>query len=129
VKKTLPTNLKPLAENEYVHCWTCYRWLRIVVIAVFIAAIIEVRFLLPGIVIAGSFFLYFLLAMWLANWNCPRCNRSFFRYAFMRSLFGARCFYCQFPKWGITDTGDVLLRPKFLLGWKTEAVEEHVHRK
>jgi hypothetical protein len=124
VKKTVLTNLKPLAENEYVHCWTSYRRLRIVVITVFVAAIIEVRFLLPGIIIAGSFFLYFLLAMWLANWNCPRCNRSFFRYAFLRSLFGARCFYCQFPKWGITDTGDVVLRPKFPLGWRAESAKE-----
>jgi hypothetical protein len=124
VKKTLLTNLKPLAENEYVHCWTGYRRVRSVVITVFVAAIIEVRFLLPGIIIAGSFFLYFLLAMWLANWNCPRCSRSFFRYAFLRSLFGARCFYCQFPKWGITDTGDVVLRPKFPFGWRAESLEE-----
>ncbi len=77
----------------------------------------------PGIVIAATFFLYFLLAMWLANWNCPRCNRSFFRYAFLRSLFGARCFYCQFPKWGITDAGDMVLRPKFPFRWKVEWVE------
>lgn len=129
VKKTVLTDLKPLAENDYVHCWTCYRRLRGVVITVFVAAIVEVRFFLPGIVIAGTFFLYFLLAMWLANWNCPRCSRSFFRYAFLRSLFGARCFYCQFPKWGITDRGDVVLRPKFPLGWKAEAVGEYHPRK
>jgi hypothetical protein len=129
VKRTVLTDLKPLAENDYVHCWACYRRLRSVVITVFVAAVVEVRFFLPGIIIAGTFFLYFLLAMWLANWNCPRCNRSFFRYAFLRSLFGARCFYCQFPKWGITDTGDVVLRPKFPLGWKAEAVGEHALKK
>ena len=129
MKKTLLTNLKPLAENEYVHCWTGYRRVRSVVITVFVAAIIEVRFLLPGIIIAGSFFLYFLLAMWLANWNCPRCNQSFFRYAFLRSLFGARCFYCQFPKWGISETGNVILRPKFPLGWREESLPEPTQRK
>jgi hypothetical protein len=129
VKRTVLPSPKTLAENDYVHCWTCYRRLRGVVIAVFVAAIVEVRFFLPGIVIAGTFFFYFLLAMWLANWNCPRCNRSFFRYAFLRSLFGARCFYCQFPKWGISDTGDVILRPKFPLGWKAEAVEEDTRKK
>jgi hypothetical protein len=129
VKRTVLPSPKTLAENDYVHCWVGYRRLRAVVIAVFVAAIFEVRFFLPGIVIAGTFFSYFLLAMWLANWNCPRCNRSFFRYAFLRSLFGARCFYCQFPKWGISDTGDVILRPKFPLGWKAESISEHIHRK
>jgi hypothetical protein len=118
VKKTEPTKVELLAENDYVHCWTGYRWLRSIVIAVFIAAMVEVRFFLPGIIIAATFFLYFMLSMWLANWNCPRCNRSFFRYAFLRSLFGARCFYCQFPKWGVTDAADLARRPKFPLGWK-----------
>ena len=118
MRRSVLPSPKPLVEDDYVHCWTCYRRLRSVVIAVFVAAIVEVRFFLPGIVIAGTFFLYFLLAMWLANWNCPRCNHSFFRYAFLRSLFGARCFYCQFPKWGISETGDVILRPKFPLGWR-----------
>jgi ActR/RegA family two-component response regulator len=118
VKKTELPSPKNLADNDYFQCWTGYRRLRSVVITVFVAAMIEVRFFLPPIVIAGSFFAYFLLAMWLANWNCPRCNRSFFRFAFLRSLFGARCFYCQFPKWGITDAGDVVLRPKFPFAWK-----------
>jgi hypothetical protein len=118
VKRIEVTHVEPQAENDYVHCWTGYRTLRRVVIAFFLTTMLEVRFFLPGIIIAGSFFLYFLLAMWLANWNCPRCNRSFFRYAFMRSLLGARCFYCQFPKWGVNDEGDVVLRPKFPLGWK-----------
>jgi hypothetical protein len=122
VKKTSPPSLKALIENDYVHCWRSYRTLRSVVLTVFVAAIIEVRLFLPGFVIAATFFLYFMLAMWLANWNCPRCNRSFFRYAFLRSLFGARCFYCQFPKWGINDAGDVLLRPKFPLRWKEETL-------
>jgi hypothetical protein len=129
VKKTLPPTQKSLAENDYVHCWTCYRTLRIVVITFFIGAMVEVRFILPGIVIAATFFSYFLLATWLANWNCPRCKRSFFRYAFLRSLFGARCFYCHFPKWGITDSGDIVLRPKFPLGWKTAPMEESAGRK
>jgi hypothetical protein len=97
-----------------------YRRLRAVVLTTFVAAVVEIRFLMPGIVIAGTFFLYFLLATWLANWNCPRCRHSFFRYAFLRSLFGARCFYCQFPKWAITAKGDILLRPKFPLGWRKE---------
>jgi hypothetical protein len=123
LKKTSLPSLKSLTENDYVHCWTSYRRLRSIVFAMFLGAIVEVRFFLPGIVIAATFFLYFLLAMWLANWNCPRCNRSFFRYAFLRSLFGARCFYCQFPKWGITDAGDMVLRPKFPFRWKVEWVE------
>jgi hypothetical protein len=118
LKKTELTNTELLAENDYVHCWMGYRRLRGIVIALFVAAIFEVRFFLPGIVIAGTFFLYFMLSMWLANWNCPRCHRSFFRYAFLRSLFGGHCFYCQFPKWGVTDAGDLVVRPKFPLGWK-----------
>ena len=123
VKKTSPPSLKSLTENDYVHCWTSYRRLRSIIFAMFLGAIIEVRLFLPGIVLAATFFVYFLLAMWLANWNCPRCHQSFFRYAFLRSLFGARCFYCQFPKWGITDAGDIVLRPKFPLRWKIEWID------
>lgn len=120
MRNVSPPDRKSLATNEYVHSWMSYRRLRTVVIATFLAAAIEIRFSMPAIIIAGTFFLYFLLATWLANWNCPRCRNSFFRYAFLRSLFGARCFYCQFPKWAITEKGDVLLRPKFPLGWRTE---------
>jgi hypothetical protein len=124
VKKTELPDPDALAENEYFQSWRGYRTLRRVVITAFVAAMIEVRFFLPPIVIAGTFFIYFLLAMWLANWGCPRCKDSFFRFAFLRSLFGARCFYCQFPKWGISDTGDVVRRPKFPLGWKAECVDK-----
>jgi hypothetical protein len=74
----------------------------------FLLAMVELRFLLiaPGIVCALTFFVYFLLALWLANWRCPRCREPYFHGAFLKSLVSGpstRCFHCSLKKWAITE--------------------------
>ncbi len=108
-------------ELRYAEAWSFYRNLRRVVLALFVAALAELRMLtfLPGMLFAATFLIYFLLALWLANWRCPRCGQPFFHGAFLRSLFGGRCFHCDLPKWGVTRAGDLLLPPQFPAGWRT----------
>jgi hypothetical protein len=36
----------------------------------------------------------------------------------MRSLFGGKCFHCSLPKWSISETGDLIARPRFPFGWR-----------
>jgi hypothetical protein len=107
-------------DPDYAHTWTSYRRLRRVVFWVFLASMLEIRFafFVPGFFFALTFVAYFFLAACLANWKCPRCGGSFFRAAFLRSLFGGRCFHCGLPKWCVSETGDVVCRPKFPTGWK-----------
>ena len=92
----------------------------LVVFCLFFAAIFEIRFAfyVPGFFFALTFVAYFFLAAWLANWKCPRCGQAFFRGAFYRSiLFGGRCFHCELPKWCVSETGEIISRPKFPFGW------------
>lgn len=107
-------------DPRYAAAWTFYRRLRRVVFTLFLVAGIELRVLtvIPGLVFALTFVIYFLCALWLANWACPRCGQAFFRGAFLRSLFGGRCFYCDLPKWGVTLTGKTVLPPRFPAGWR-----------
>ena len=107
-------------DPRYAAAWAFYRRLRRVVFMLFLAAATELRFLTftPGLVFACTFVIYFLCALWLANWACPRCRRPFFRGAFLKSLFGGRCFYCDLPKWAVTPAGDLVLAPRFPAGWR-----------
>jgi len=106
-------------DPEYVRVWTSYRRLRAIVFAFFILAMTEVLyiFLIPGIIFAMTFLAYFFTAAWLACWKCPRCSQPFFRFAFYRSLFGAKCFYCNLPKWGASETSQIIYRPRFPCSW------------
>jgi len=112
----------PWVDPEYANAWASYRRRRLVVFGLFFAAILEIRFafFVPGFFFALTFVTYFFLAAWLANWKCPRCGQAFFRAAFYRSiLFGGRCFHCNLPKWCVSETGDVISRPRFPSGWTT----------
>jgi hypothetical protein len=107
-------------DPRYAAAWIFYRRLRRVVFTLFFVALIELRWLtiMPGLAFAATFVVYFLCALWLANWTCPRCRQPFFRGAFLRSLFGGKCFYCDLPKWSVTPDGDAVLLPRFPRGWK-----------
>ena len=107
-------------DPGYQESWNSYRRLRRIVFCLFAAAVLEIRFLffVPAILTGITFFVYFLLALWMANWKCPRCGEPFFRGAFMRSLFGGKCFHCSLPKWSISETGDLIARPRFPFGWR-----------
>jgi hypothetical protein len=108
------------ASPEYVRAWTFYRRLRLFVFSLFFGAMLELRclFIVPAVAFALTFVVYFFLALWLANWNCPRCKQPFFRGAFLRSLFGGRCFHCDLPKWCVSETGRIIFFPRFPFGWK-----------
>jgi hypothetical protein len=119
----------PWVAPEYVEAWTSYRRRRLVVFFLFFAAILEIRFgfYVPGFFFALTFVAYFFVAAWLANWKCPRCGQAFFRAAFYRSiLFGGRCFHCDLPKWCVSETGDLISRPKFPFGWTTSEPRSHL---
>jgi hypothetical protein len=108
-------------DREYAKAWMVYRRRRIVVLFFFLACMLEIRFasFVPGFFFALTFVTYFFIAAWLANWKCPRCGQAFFRAAFYRSLlFGGHCFHCHLPKWCVSETGNIVARPKFPLGWK-----------
>ncbi|HEY0791903.1 MAG TPA: hypothetical protein VGD78_12640 [Chthoniobacterales bacterium] len=107
-------------ETRYADAWTFYRRLRRIVCTCFFAAILELRFVwvINGLIFASTFFVYFMLALWLANWKCPRCQQPFSHGAFLHSLFGGRCFHCKLPKWAVTQFGDLFLRPRFPAGWR-----------
>jgi hypothetical protein len=108
-------------DREYAKAWAIYRRRRIVVLFFFLASMLEIRFasFVPGFFFALTFVIYFFIAAWLANWKCPRCGQAFFRAAFYRSLlFGGRCFHCHLPKWCVSETGNVIARPKFPSGWE-----------
>jgi hypothetical protein len=106
-------------DPEYANAWGSYRRLRSVVFSLFVLAMLEIRllFFIPGFIFALTFVAYFFLAAWLANWKCPRCGRPFFRAAFLRSLFGGRCFHCDLPKWCVSENGNIICRPRFPFGW------------
>ena len=108
------------ASLDYVRAWTAYRRLRFFVFLLFLGAMVELRclFVVPAVLFALTFVLYFFLALWLANWKCPRCGQSFFRGAFLRSLFGGRCFHCDLPKWCVSESGDIIFFPRFPFSWK-----------
>src|ERR1700675_2513336 len=106
-------------DREYAKAWAIYRRRRIVVLFFFLASMLEIRFasFVPGFFFALTFVTYFFIAAWLANWKCPRCGQAFFRAAFYRSLlFGGRCFHCDLPKWCVSETGDIISRPRFPFG-------------
>jgi hypothetical protein len=109
----------PWVDSEYATAWSSYRRLRLVVFWFFIGSMVEIRFasFVPGSFFALTFVGYFFLAACLANWKCPRCGQSFFRAAFLRSLFGGRCFHCGLPKWSVSENGTVISHPKFPFGW------------
>ncbi len=111
-----------LVNPHYYSAWASYRTLRRLVFLLFAAAIVQVKLfvLMPAILFPLAFFAYFLSALWLANWRCPRCRQPFFRGAFLRSLFGGRCFHCALPKWAVTRSGNIVFRPRFPLGWTAE---------
>jgi hypothetical protein len=92
---------------------------------------LEIRFLflIPAFVFALTFVLYFLIAAWLATWKCPRCRQSFFKAAFLRSLFGGKCFYCGLPKWAVSEAGNVILTPRFPFGWRVQPVSKFEARR
>jgi ribosomal protein S27AE len=116
-------------DPEYANAWASYRRRRFVVFCLFFSAMLEIRFayFVPGLFFALTFVTYFFVAAWLANWKCPRCGQAFFRAAFFRSLFGGRCFHCGLPKWCVSDTGDIISRPKFPFGWQV-ADQRRKHR-
>jgi hypothetical protein len=119
----------PWVDPEYASAWTSYRRRRLVVFFLFFAAIFEIRFAVyvPGFFFALTFVAYFFIAAWLANWKCPRCGQAFFRAAFYRSiLFGGRCFHCELPKWCVSETGDIIARPKFPFGWAITDQRSHL---
>ena len=124
---TLTGLLQLAAVNPgYAAAWIFYRRLRRLVFTLFLIAVTELRLLtlIPGLLFAATFVVYFLCALWLANWTCPRCRQPFFRGAFLKSLFGGRCFFCDLPKWSVTPAGDTLLLPRFPTGWKPLAEME-----
>jgi hypothetical protein len=92
---------------------------------------LEIRFLflIPAFVFALTFVLYFLIAAWLATWKCPRCRQSFFKAAFLRSLFGGKCFYCGLPKWAVSEAGNFILTPRFPFGWRVQPVSKFEARR
>ena len=106
-------------DSDYATAWRSYRRLRLVVFSFFLASMLEIRFafFVPGFFFALTFVGYFFLAACLANWKCPRCGQPFFRAAFLRSLFGGRCFHCGLSKWSVSETGTVISHPKFPLSW------------
>jgi hypothetical protein len=110
-----PAEADPYRDSSFRPAWASYRRLRCLVVALFLAFMLELRYLLflPGIVFALTFVAYYFAATYLANWKCPRCRRPFFRGSFVRSLFGGKCFHCDLPKWSATENGQVLVRPRF----------------
>jgi hypothetical protein len=106
-------------DPEYANAWASYRRRRLAVFCLFFGAMLEIRFafFVPGLLFALTFIAYFFIAALLANWKCPRCGQAFFRAAFFRSLFGGRCFHCDLPKWCVSETGDIISRPRFPFGW------------
>jgi hypothetical protein len=115
-------------DPEYLNAWTSYRRRRLMVFGLFFASLLEIRFafVVPGFFFALTFLAYFFLAAWLANWKCPRCGQAFFRAAFYRSLlFGGHCFHCGLPKWGMSEAGNAIGRPRFPFGWKTADQTPH----
>jgi len=116
-------------DSDYADAWISYRRRRFVVFCLFLASMLEVRFafFVPGFFFALTFVTYFFIAAWLANWKCPRCGQAFFRAAFYRSLmFGGRCFHCDLPKWCVSETGDIISRPKFPFGWSVTDQRSHL---
>src|SRR6202042_1284615 len=106
-------------DPEYANAWATYRRRRAVVFALFSAAMLELRF---AFFVPGLFF-----AAWLANWKFPRCGQAFFRAAFYRSLlFGGRCFHCDLPKWCVSETGDIISRPRFPFGRPVIDPQDHL---
>src|SRR6202035_1551195 len=92
----------PWVDPEYANAWASYRRRRLVVFCLFFAAMLELRFAFfdPGLLFALSFVAYFFIAVWLANWKCPRCGQASFRAARSRSLLSrGRCFHCELAKW------------------------------
>ena len=102
-------------QSSFRHAWTSYRRLRFFVVGLFVAFMLELRYLLflPGLVFGLTFVAYYFSATYLANWKCPRCRQPFFRSSFVRSLFGGKCSHCDLPKWSVTENGKVLAPPKF----------------
>jgi len=121
----------PNVDQDYAHAWASYRRLRRFVFFLFFVAMLEIRFLflIPAFVFALTFVLYFFIAAWLATWKCPRCRQSFFKAAFLRSLFGGKCFYCGLPKWAVSEAGNVILTPRFPFGWKVQPVSKFEARR
>ncbi len=107
-------------DPDYARVWTSYRRLRLVIFVLFFAAMVELVYglFLPGMLFALIFVAYFFCSAVLACWKCPRCGQPFFRFAFYRSLFGGKCFYCDLPKWSVSESGNVIWPPQFLLRWK-----------
>jgi hypothetical protein len=118
--KTLSQSTVFWIDPEFQESWNSYRRLRRIVFCLFAVAVLEIRLLyfVPAILTGITFFVYFLLALWMANWKCPRCGEPFFRGAFMRSLFGGKCFHCSLRKWSISEAGDLIARPRFPFGWR-----------
>jgi hypothetical protein len=109
----------PWVDPAFASAWASYRRRRLVVFFLFFASMAEIRFasFVPGFFFALTFVAYFFIAAWLANWKCPRCGQAFFRAAFYRSLlFGGHCFHCALPKWCVSETGDIVSRPRFPFG-------------
>jgi hypothetical protein len=102
-------------QSSFRRAWISYRRLRFLVVVLFVAFMLELRYLLflPGLVFALTFVAYYFAATYLANWKCPRCHQPFFRGSFIRSLLGGKCFHCDLPKWSATESGKTLLPPKF----------------
>ena len=118
----------PWVDSDYADAWASYHRRRLVVLCLFFASLLEIRFgyYVPGFFFALTFVAYFFLAAWLANWKCPRCGQAFFRAAFYRSImFGGRCFHCDLPKWCVSEAGDVFFRPKFPFGWTISELRSH----
>jgi len=119
----------PWVDPEYASAWASYRRRRLVVFFLFFASMAEIRFafFVPGFFFALTFVAYFFIAAWLANWKCPRCGQAFFRTAFYRSLlFGGRCFHCALPKWCVSETGDIVSRPRFPFGRPVIDPQDHL---
>lgn len=110
----------PNVDQGYARAWKAYRRLRRFVFFLFAVAMLEIRFLffIPAFIFALTFVLYFFIAACLANWKCPRCGQSFFKAAFLRSLFGGRCFYCGLSKWAVSENGKIIWPPRFPVGWR-----------
>src|SRR5260221_14044955 len=105
LKKTSLPSLKSLTENDYVHCWTSYRRLRSIVLAMFLGAIVEVRFFLPGIVISATFFIPFSLAFSFQIGTFLPLTRQFFCSLFHVTMSVAEGSVVPFPKAGLTSPG------------------------
>ncbi|MBV9673235.1 MAG: hypothetical protein JO076_10500 [Verrucomicrobia bacterium] len=111
-------------DPDYARVWVSYRRLRFSIFLLFSAAVVELLYglFLPGILLALIFVAYFFCSAALACWKCPRCGQPFFRFAFYRSLFGGKCFYCDLPKWSVSESGNLIWPPQFPVGWKRPIV-------